>query len=516
MAGEGACQNVRGEQGRADAVQQRTIFISYRRADSLREARALFERLSREFGHDKVFIDLAGIEPGEDFVTLLHELLANCAVLLVLMGPGWASGRRTDGTRRLEDPNDFVRIEIGAALKRGVRVIPVCFDGAEMPAEAELPEELRPLVRRQAVAMDFNRFESDIRPLIEGVRVVLEAPQPAAPPVQPHAPRAITAQQPRKARWGFALLAAVCALGLAAQAVAPRWFQGASIQEPVLQALSASQALAVSSGQAVQGSEAAFAELAAARATLEASLNTIRTTAPADAQEGMLDALLPIATRSLKGAQAIASQQQAIVDAEAAARQVRKLESDLLEQAEAVHALLLQRHASAAESSAMTQVVMLTQRIPRSVGGFVSNEGVSSEAVFLLGKDLNAFQQLVQALLAGDAEFRLPGVGNNAQLRDAIQRLQQQFETVRSHCRVVLGSLQGVVTAREAHQQIVVDSASLRTGLEQLRTAAEASPRGRFWAGVFAAGLLAGAAGWFGAFGALGTRFRPPTQAPKS
>lgn len=497
-------------------MQQKTIFISYRRADNLREARALFERLSREFGHDKVFIDLAGIQPGEDFVTLLHDLLDNCAVLLVLMGPGWASGKRSDGRRRLEDPNDFVRIEIGAALKRGVRVIPVCFDGAEMPAEAELPEELRPLVRRQAVAMDFNRFENDIRPLIEGVRTVLQTAPPAAAPVQPHTPQTVAVQKPRQTRWGFALLAAMAALGLAAQAVAPRWFQGASIQEPVMQALVASQALAVSGGQAVQGREAAFTELAAARATLENSLHTIRTAAPAGAEAGSLEALLPVATRSLKSAQAIGSQQKTIVDAEAASRQVSKLEGDLLEQAETVHSLMLQRRSTPVQLAVATDLVMLTQRIPKSVGGFLSNAGVSSEAVFLLGKDLSSFRELTQALLNGSDELRLPAVNSDAQLRQAIQRLQQGYETVRSQCSIVLGSLTGFVTAREAHQQIVVDSAPLRAALEQLRKDAEASSHGRLWAIVFAAGLLTGAAGWLGAFGSLGALLRRQTQVTKS
>jgi len=86
------------------------IFISYRRADSSKDAWAVYERLCREFGKRHVFIDLEGIAPGDDFVELLERNLDGCEVLLALIGPGWASARNEQGALRLNDPNDYVRI----------------------------------------------------------------------------------------------------------------------------------------------------------------------------------------------------------------------------------------------------------------------------------------------------------------------------------------------------------------------------------------------------------------------
>lgn len=158
------------------------IFISYRRQDAIKDARSLYERLSREFGPDKVFIDLDGIAPGEDFVELLERQLDDCSALVVLIGGDWAG-------ERLFDENDFVRIEVGAGLRRKIKVFPVLINGAAPPKSAELPEELRPLLRRQAISLDDRKFDADVARLALAIRRAIEpAPQGPAAPSEPHRP----------------------------------------------------------------------------------------------------------------------------------------------------------------------------------------------------------------------------------------------------------------------------------------------------------------------------------------
>lgn len=174
------------------------IFISYRRSESPKDARALYERLRREFGEGHVFIDLEGIEPGEDFHDSLERQLAGCDVLLALIGRDWTEATNERGERRLDDENDFVRIELRTALARGIRVIPVLVDGCPPPAVQRLPEDIRKLVRRQAVSLDFSRFDTDVGRLVAAIRRVFEAQAreravqsapPSGPPAQAPAPQ---------------------------------------------------------------------------------------------------------------------------------------------------------------------------------------------------------------------------------------------------------------------------------------------------------------------------------------
>ena len=118
---------------------------------ALVHARALFERLRREFGTSEVFIDLDGIEIGGDFVALLEEQLQDCRIMLALIDPAWATATDKTGKRRLDKESDFVRIEIATALRRGVHVAPILLDGADMPEASSLPDDLQPLTRRQAL-----------------------------------------------------------------------------------------------------------------------------------------------------------------------------------------------------------------------------------------------------------------------------------------------------------------------------------------------------------------------------
>jgi sugar lactone lactonase YvrE len=153
-----------------------SIFISYRRVGALVHARALFERLRHEFGPNEVFIDLEGVDYGLDFVVILNEQLNGCQVMLALIDPQWATATDRQGRRRIDRENDYVRTEIETALSRGIRTVPVLIDGAEMPDASDLPESLRPLTRRNALILDFNRFDAEISRLIGVIRKLLCAP----------------------------------------------------------------------------------------------------------------------------------------------------------------------------------------------------------------------------------------------------------------------------------------------------------------------------------------------------
>jgi hypothetical protein len=138
-----------------------TIFISYRRDDSEGHAGRLHDNLIRRYGESTVFMDLA-IEPGADFVTTLEDAVGSCAVLLAVIGRQWLTVTNvTTGKRRLDDPNDFVRIEIVTALRRGIGVIPILVHNARMPGTDDLPDDLKSLARRQAQEMTALRWEYD-------------------------------------------------------------------------------------------------------------------------------------------------------------------------------------------------------------------------------------------------------------------------------------------------------------------------------------------------------------------
>jgi hypothetical protein len=147
------------------------IGISYRRDDAAAMAGRLYDRLGQRFGPDRVFMDDA-IPPGEDFVRAIRRRIDGAAAWLVLIGPNWASSVNSRGERRLDDPDDFVRIEIAAALEHGIPVIPVLLDGAAMPRSEELPPELQRLVRRHAAALDHRGFEQGVDKLIHALEQV--------------------------------------------------------------------------------------------------------------------------------------------------------------------------------------------------------------------------------------------------------------------------------------------------------------------------------------------------------
>src|SRR6516164_7509584 len=150
------------------------IFISYRREESRWSARSLHDRLCRGFDPEQIFMDIDAIALGEDFVKAIETTVAKCDVLIAVIGSNWLTTKDDHGDRRLDNPEDFVRMEIGAALKREITVIPVLVDGALMPRSTDLPEDLKSLVRRNALPITDTSFDGDCQRLAAAIRLVLE------------------------------------------------------------------------------------------------------------------------------------------------------------------------------------------------------------------------------------------------------------------------------------------------------------------------------------------------------
>ncbi len=160
------------------------IFISYRRDDSAGYAGRLYDRLIPRFGARRVFMDVEGIELGADFVTAIEEAVGSCRVLIVIVGDEWLTIQDAAGRRRLDDPHDFIRLETATALKRGIRVVPVLVGGALMPRAEELPDELKPLARRQAIEISHKQWDATTDELIRALEGMLSD----SPTIEP-APR---------------------------------------------------------------------------------------------------------------------------------------------------------------------------------------------------------------------------------------------------------------------------------------------------------------------------------------
>ena len=117
----------------------RGVFISYRRQESSGWARLLQNQLAARLGDDQVFMDVDTIALGVDFAEVIAQAVSTCQVLLAVIGPRWLTATDQDGRRRLDDPDDIVRLEIQAALDRDIRVIPILVEGAQMPRPQQLP-----------------------------------------------------------------------------------------------------------------------------------------------------------------------------------------------------------------------------------------------------------------------------------------------------------------------------------------------------------------------------------------
>jgi hypothetical protein len=186
------------------------VFICYRREDSAGFAGRIYDRLKSGLGRESVFIDVDNIPAGRDFVEVLTERVGRCDALVALIGKNWLASADKDGRRRLDDPNDFVRIEIEAALERNVPVIPVLVDGAAMPQATDLPETLKKLARRQGIEISHNRFDSDADRLTEAlVRIDGAAPAQSSPPPNVGAALPMAVNSAANARWPLLAVAAL-------------------------------------------------------------------------------------------------------------------------------------------------------------------------------------------------------------------------------------------------------------------------------------------------------------------
>ena len=154
------------------------IFISYRRQDSGANALGISQYLEHEFGGKNVFIDV-DMRAGTKFPVLLEQRLAECKVMLVLVGPEWLDARDEEGHRRLDNPDDWVRLEIARALKRDIAIIPVRVNGAALPAKAALPEDIRGLLDHQAISVTLTGFRHDMAGLVRDIRSISKPRHPA-------------------------------------------------------------------------------------------------------------------------------------------------------------------------------------------------------------------------------------------------------------------------------------------------------------------------------------------------
>ncbi len=155
------------------------IFISYRREDAPAHAGRLYDGLTEEFGAQQVFMDVDTLEPGVDFVERLHSAVGTADAVLVVIGRGWLNAKNLDGERRLDDPEDFVRLEVGLALTGEPVVIPVLVGGATMPSEEDLPPELVQLARRNALTMIDSDWRSGLARLVAALRRIVDpVPEP--------------------------------------------------------------------------------------------------------------------------------------------------------------------------------------------------------------------------------------------------------------------------------------------------------------------------------------------------
>jgi hypothetical protein len=173
IVSRGSCDKIWDLFGETPEAMAGKIFINYRRDDSMGMAGRLHDRLAQTFGRDNLFMDVDHIPIGADFVAHLNSQVAECAVILVVIGPNWLGAKDEAGQRRLHQPDDFVAIEIAAALARGIRVIPVLIDGTRMPKASELPDSLKPLARRQAAEVRHAHFGQDAETLVARMREAL-------------------------------------------------------------------------------------------------------------------------------------------------------------------------------------------------------------------------------------------------------------------------------------------------------------------------------------------------------
>ncbi len=330
-----------------------------------------------------------------------------------------------------------------------------------------------PLAAAPSAAVDY-----DSRGHGDSTVMVSTLDEPEAPSLPADETFAVPLLGARSAAQHQRLLSILLALALVVLAAMVYWTvsqtdRGARQVGAIGQSLMQSQRLAKSVSQALVGSPEAFPELKESSAALSSNVHGLqngndKVTALGDAYSAEMGKIVPLVDRAEKNAAAVLAQQKTLTQVGTSLRSVSRQSSDLLEVAETVSSLKLQQNAPAAEISAAGQLVMLTQRIGKSANEFLTMEGVSPEAVFLLGKDLNSFKEIAEGLLNGSQELRL-APAKDEQTRERLTALLKMYEETRTQAGGILGNLQGLVSAREAQTAIVADSEPLRKDLEALQ-----------------------------------------------
>jgi hypothetical protein len=185
------------------------IFVTYRRDDSQADAGRICDHLVDRFGRNQVFFDIDTIPPGEDFVQYLQAKVSECDVLVAVIGKHWLAATDEQGTRRLDNPNDFVRLEIAGALKRNIPVFPILVDGADMPRAQDLPDELAALSRQQAIELRQVGFRQQLQLLFQAIEEKRREQRRARRP-------RIFRSAPALSRTGSIAIAGLCVLAFVA------------------------------------------------------------------------------------------------------------------------------------------------------------------------------------------------------------------------------------------------------------------------------------------------------------
>lgn len=146
------------------------IFINYRRMDTEGYVGRLYDHLTPQFKPENIFMDVQSIEPGADFVQVLEDAVAQCEVFIAMIGPHWLSLTDDSGERRIDQWNDFVRIEIESAIKHQKLIIPVLVGGSKMPSPNELPQSIEALARRNAITISHQHFARDVDGLVKFIK----------------------------------------------------------------------------------------------------------------------------------------------------------------------------------------------------------------------------------------------------------------------------------------------------------------------------------------------------------
>ena len=234
------------------------------------------------------------------------------------------------------------------------------------------------------------------------------------------------------------------------------------------------QRLAKSVSQALVGSQQAFPAVSESSDVLVKTARGLQTGDDKlkqlnDSYAPTFAKLMPLVERAEKSTTAIMAQQKVLTQVGSALRLINRQSSDLLDLSESILANKMKQNASSHEISAVGQLVMLTQRIGKSANEFLTAEGVSPEAVFLLGKDLNTFKEISDGLLSGNSELHL-SAARDADTREQLEALGKLFEETRVQASSILTNLQGLVSAREAQDVIITDSEALRLSLEEVQS----------------------------------------------